>query len=278
MATAAGRGSAPFAILRAEGDLAQETLLVEGSFHCPGRGPLRVRLGGETLDVLSHTAGTILASLPAGLGPGSYRLTVARGHHGTCAAVFEVAIGGVGPAGPPGPPGEDGAPGAQGPPGPAGPPGPPGPVAPVPDFTLWVSPLGMLGDEDGSGNTDLVLVRGANGNTLRVRTQQAGDLQWLHLPLALESRYEIKSITVCYALTSEASFISQVRLAEETVPPTAAIRHDDGTDLTSTTPTCAESEVAGVDPAGAITLSLRLNFASTTDAIDIGAIALTLGE
>jgi hypothetical protein len=84
-------------------------------------------------------------------------------------------------------------------------------------------------------------------------------------------------VTLCYDLSNASSFISQVRITEETLPPAAPIRHDDGADLTSTAPVCVESQVGNLQPAGAMTLALRLNFANTAHIIDIGAVGLTLG-
>lgn len=155
-----------------------------------------------------------------------------------------------------------------------GPEGPPGEPPPVLDRTLWISPLDATIEEPG-----LQLERGFFGNTLRVTASEPGDLQWVDVPLALPSDLKIKQVTVCYSVEDETSFISQVRLSKETVPPTALVVHDDGTDLTSTTPTCATSAIGGgltVD--AAFTLSLRLDFASTDHEIDIGAVGLLLGE
>jgi hypothetical protein len=148
----------------------------------------------------------------------------------------------------------------------------------VPDFMLWLNPLSMVPDEDGSGDTSLSLSRGAAGTTLRVRTSQAGDLQWLNLPLALDSRFAIKAVTLCYDLSSASSFISQIRITEETLPPSAVVRHDDGGDLTSVVSVCEERPVGNLQPEGAMTLALRLNFASTAHFIDIGAVGITLGK
>ncbi|MAS37014.1 MAG: hypothetical protein CL610_23645 [Anaerolineaceae bacterium] len=198
--------------------------------------------------------------------------------------------GEAGPEGPPGPQGEPGPAGEQGPqgePGPQGETGPageqgpqgePGEAAPIEDFTLWYSALSMIAEENTSGLTRLVLNRGGMGNTLRVTTTLAGDLQWLSLPLVVPDDRNIKSVIVCYQLSNADSYISQVRLSEETVPPSATVIHDDGADLTSTDGECAESDVTDFQPDGGMTLSLRLNFADTTSAIDIGAIGLVLGE
>jgi len=67
------------------------------------------------------------------------------------------------------------------------------------------------------------------------------------------------------------------RLTEEKEPPRAEVVHDDGADLTSTTPTCYESLVDMVAVEGAITLSLRLTFGSPSDHVDIGAIGVVVG-
>lgn len=80
-----------------------------------------VELQGVSLAVSSSTDTQIQTSLPAGLVPGTYLLTVARGNKSD---TFNVAIGEEGPVGPQGP---QGATGPQGPMGPQGPPGPQGP-------------------------------------------------------------------------------------------------------------------------------------------------------
>ena len=137
--------------------------------------------------------------------------------------------------------------------------------------TIATSPLGMIGVPIGNTASNLVITRGGFGNTLRVTTTAAGDLQWLALPLSVPIGSTITGITICYELSNAASFISQIRLSEENEPPTATIIHDDGTDLVSTDGVCTES-VSNVEVGGAITLGLRLNFASTSDTISIGAI------
>jgi hypothetical protein len=138
--------------------------------------------------------------------------------------------------------------------------------------TMGASPLGMVAIEPGSSSSNLILLRGGFGNTLRVRTAQAGDLQWLGMPLSLPLGSRITNVRVCYDLTSDASYISQIRLSEEIEPPTATIIHDDNTNLQSTDPTCYDSAVNNVEILGAVTLLLRLNFASTGDTIHIGSV------
>jgi type VI protein secretion system component Hcp len=99
-----------------------------------GTRPPRVTLGGEALPVHSSGPFEILAALPSGLEPGSYRLIVSRGRGEGRSDSFDVTIGSTGPAGPAGPEGPSGPPGLPGPqgvPGPQGIPGPAGPAGPA---------------------------------------------------------------------------------------------------------------------------------------------------
>ena len=91
----------------------------------------RVTLAGEALSVMSSGPFEILAALPAGLEPGSYRLTVSRGRGEGRSDTFDVTIGAAGAPGPPGPEGPEGPPGLPGPQGPPGPRGLPGPAGPA---------------------------------------------------------------------------------------------------------------------------------------------------
>ncbi len=139
------------------------------------------------------------------------------------------------------------------------------------DRTLWINPLSAWP----SPTSDLQLDRGSSGTTLRVTSTATGS-QWVRFPLHLTDALTIKQITVCYGLSSAATFISQVRFTEETIPPTSPVMYDNGTDLTETTGECVD-QTLNLTPNGAITLQLRFNFASTLDRVDIGAIGLLLG-
>ncbi len=99
--------------------------------------------------------------------------------------------------------------------------------APPPDYTVWHGVLGMIAPT----NSNLTINRGTYGNTLIVGSQTVADLQWLYLPLAAPDNVKIKSITLCYSVDNARSFVSQIRLIRETVPPNATVVHDDGTDL-----------------------------------------------
>jgi type VI secretion system Hcp family effector len=121
-------------------DANTELLTIRGSGF--GNRAPRVTLAGEPLPVLSSGPFEVLASLPLGVEPGSYRLTVSRGRGEGKSDTFDVTLGAAGAAGPPGPEGPEGpaglpgpqglpgVPGQPGPPGPAGAPGPPGPPGP----------------------------------------------------------------------------------------------------------------------------------------------------
>jgi hypothetical protein len=80
-----------------------------------------VTLDSMTLTVIGFAPTVVTALLPAGLRPGTYRLTVDPDGRGEKLAWFDVAIGTMGPKG------DKGAIGPAGPTGPAGPQGPQGP-------------------------------------------------------------------------------------------------------------------------------------------------------
>ena len=134
-----------------EADLNREVLTIRGS-HLPEH-PCLV-LDSMGLDVLSATRDQIEASLPPGLSPATFVLSVGRARRGdddddetgpSChqSVSVDVTIGVAGPPGPVGPPGDpgphglpgptgpQGLPGSAGPQGPAGPTGPQGPTGPA---------------------------------------------------------------------------------------------------------------------------------------------------
>jgi type VI secretion system Hcp family effector len=145
-------------------DANTELLTIRGSGF--GDRTPRVTLAGEPLSVLSSGPFEVLAALPLGLEPGSYRLTVSRGRGDGKSDTFDVTLGAAGPAGPPGPGGPEGPagqsgpqgpqrqPGPQGPQGPAGAPGPQGPpgAAPIPEepaapgLGVFLRVEGLLGE------------------------------------------------------------------------------------------------------------------------------------
>jgi hypothetical protein len=137
--------------------------------------------------------------------------------------------------------------------------------------THWLSPTGYV-----TGDTTLQISYASVSHPCTIITcTSSGDLKWVSIDLPLHQNITIDQVTVCYELSNAQSFISQVRLVEMTTPNQAVVRHDDPTDLKSTSPTCYSSQVAGFAPAAAaVTLLLRLNFQDTSDEIRLGAVAV----
>ena len=90
--------------------------------------------------------------------------------------------------------------------------------------------------------------------------------------------YLITGVRLCYELSMPRSFITQIRLAQTQVPPaTQLVMLDDATNHTQPGPRCVDSTPTKIDPRkGAVSLSLRLNFADTSDQITILAVGLRL--
>jgi hypothetical protein len=106
----------------------------------------------------------------------------------------------------------------------------------------------------------------------KITCSSPGDLKWINMGLDIPPGTIIKGIVICYQLSNSRSFISQVRLTEQTTPNIQLVRHDDPKDLVSTVPVCVTSVVNYNSVFnGAINLELRLNFANTGDFIMLGA-------
>jgi hypothetical protein len=146
------------------------------------------------------------------------------------------------------------------------------------DHMVWISPLNFVVSESVPGWETLSISKGVSGGTIRVKSTASGDEKWVALPLPIPTNLKIKKLTVCYeASHSKESYISHVNLTQETKPSTSIVVHDDATDLTEIGPTCYENNVGSLQPKGAITLNLRLNFADATHHIDIGSIGVFVG-
>lgn len=140
--------------------------------------------------------------------------------------------------------------------------------------TLWLSPTGYV---TGDPTLQISYPFVSHPGTV-VTCVTPGDFKWISMGLPLLSSRSIKEVSICYQLTNPQNFISQIRLAQMTTPNQAVVQHDDGTDLTNTTPSCYTSIVGGFFPAGAVTLALRLNFQNTTDQIMLGAVSIGLED
>jgi hypothetical protein len=140
-------------------------------------------------------------------------------------------------------------------------------------YTLWVSPKPATPQ---AASPFLSVRPDDQSQGIRITTSATGDLQWVLLGLTLPSNVTVNSVRVCYSLTDASSYISQVRISEMTTPTAGIALMDDPTDLTSTVPTCYTTPSTTLMPAGVQTLELRLNYASTSHVIRIGAIGINI--
>ena len=151
---------------------------------------------------------------------------------------------------------------------------------------MWIDHLDLLpGDPSvitsfnainsgvGGGLSGLIIESNTTGDTA-----PGGGNKVVETALEVPPGFLIKGVRVCYELSNSRSFITQIRLAQVQNPPsTAVVLLDDGTNLTNSGPICVDSASTTVDPAaGAVLLSLRLNFGNTSDRIVIRGIALHL--
>lgn len=70
------------------------------------------------------------------------------------------------------------------------------------------------------------------------------------------------------------SYIRQTRISTMTMPNSASVVLDDGTDRTVAGPACY-TVTAGFTPGGAMTLGLRVVFGSTADRITIDMVSVS---
>src|SRR5262249_49825678 len=142
----------------------------------------------------------------------------------------------------------------------------------------WLSPTGFV-----TGDPILQISHPfvSHPNTV-VTSKTTGDLKWISLGLPLPPNVSVEAVTICYQIsnpdpqTPATSSISQVRLVEMNTPDQAIVRHDDPTELKSTSPVCHTSKVSELVPSAAVTLTLRLNFQSLTDQILLGAVGVNI--
>lgn len=102
------------------------------------------------------------------------------------------------------------------------------------------------------------------------------DFQWAQLGLPWDNT-SVSSVGVCYAISTTVvgrTYISQTRLTTMTLPNSATVLLDDGTDRTAVGPVCY-SVPASFTPSGAVSLGLKVVFGSTSDRITIGLVSLS---
>lgn len=152
--------------------------------------------------------------------------------------------------------------------------------------TMWIDHLVFLpGDPSvqtsfnavnsgvGGGLSGLIIASSTLGNQA-----QGGGNKVIETALEVPPGFDIVSVRVCYENSNPRSFITQTRLAQIQDPPsTATVLLDDPTHLNAAGPVCVDSQPASVKPAkGSVLLSLRLNFADTSDKIVLRAVGLNL--
>jgi hypothetical protein len=151
---------------------------------------------------------------------------------------------------------------------------------------MWIQHLDLL-PGDGSVLTSFNSTTSGVGGGLAgliIQSTTTGEVDLLagnkvvEKAIQVPPRFTITGVRVCYELSSAASFISQIRLAQVQDPPsTANVLLDDATDHTAVGPVCFDSAVTSVDPSlGPVLLSLRVNFGSTSDKIVLRGLGLHL--
>jgi hypothetical protein len=152
--------------------------------------------------------------------------------------------------------------------------------------TMWIDHLALLpGDPSvltsfnainsgvGSGLSGLVIQSTTTGDT-----SPGGGNKVLETAVEVPPKSKIKGVRVCFEYSNNRSFIDQIRLAQVQSPPSSAlVLLDDATPQNQAGPVCVDSLPTSVDPAnGPVLLSLRLNFADTSDKIVIRGLGLHL--
>src|SRR6266516_7710745 len=111
--------------------------------------------------------------------------------------------------------------------------------------TIWLSPKDFI-NKDSSVPLLIETPSVSYPSTVVTCKKDPGDMKWATMDLDLPQNVIIREITVCYQLTSENSFISQIRLIGMRKPDHVTIRHDDATDLRSTSHVRYTTKINGV--------------------------------
>jgi hypothetical protein len=151
---------------------------------------------------------------------------------------------------------------------------------------VWLNHLDLLPGDPSVQTSFTALTSSAVGGLsgLDIRSTTTGDTgipagnKVVMMGVETPADHLITGVRVCYQLSNAASFITQIRLAQVQDPPSsAAVLLDDATDQTDMGPVCVDSTPTSIDPAdGALLLSLRLNFASTSHAMVVRSVGLHL--
>ncbi len=113
-----------------------------------------------------------------------------------------------------------------------------------------------------------------------VSTIEEGDFQWIKVPVSMpisDDAGKITGVTVCFETISNAdtAWISQTRLTQQTVPGSATVVLDDGTDRRAVGGGCY-TVPASVTPSGAISLALKVVMGDLSDRIEFSTAFLRI--
>jgi len=145
---AQGSPSAPKpVIVSAVANFQTNQITVTGSAF--GTATPSVALDGAALQVVNHSATTVVANLPNGIMPGGFLLTLTNNNNGY-KTTFDVTLGTAGPQGPQGLQGPQGPQGSEGPAGPQGPQGQQGAQGPQGPQGPGVPTVSGIVNADGS--------------------------------------------------------------------------------------------------------------------------------
>ncbi len=151
---------------------------------------------------------------------------------------------------------------------------------------MWINHLSFLpGDASvttsfnaissgvGGGLSGLIIQSNAVGGT-----SPNGGNKVIERALEVPPGKIIKGVRLCYELSSNNSFISQIRLSQVQDPPSFAfVILDDPIDHINNGPICVNSQSTTIDPAkGSVLLSLGVNFGNTFDKIVLRSVGLLL--
>jgi len=129
----------------------------------------------------------------------------------------------------------------------------------------------------GTGLSGLVIRSSTTGSNA-----QGGGNKVIEKGIEVPPGHLVKGVSVAYELTSDKSFITQIRIIQLQNPPgTALVLLDDATPLTAKGPVIVASHApaAPIDPnKGALSLSLRLDFGNIADRIVLHAVGLKLAQ
>ena len=179
------------------------TLTIEGDHLGPGAASVMLGSFGP-LTVVSQTASQLVVTLPTGLLPGNYVMSVQVGKGKGDVDESIVTIGAVGPTGPAGPAGSQGAPGPAGPAGATGAAGPQGAAGPA-GAAGPVGPMGPAGPMGPIGSIGPIGPQGPVGNAgqgvqvqpvIADATTFANVNAWANLPAG-------HTWTLCYKATCD---------------------------------------------------------------------------